>query len=107
MSADGTDRSASDYRHGDKRKNLPAARISGEGRVPAQPKVRDAFSPHLDPILRFDPTGRTLRSWRARRSLTCSWIGISEISSKKSVPPCACINFPSRAMAAPVKAPFS
>lgn len=46
-----------DYRHKTaKRKNNPPAKIAAEGTVPAIPKARYAYSPHLTPILRFDPT---------------------------------------------------
>jgi adenine-specific DNA-methyltransferase len=48
-----------DYRHDSaKRKNLPGAAMAGEGEVPRKGRVRYAYSPHLDPVLRFDPTGR-------------------------------------------------
>lgn len=47
-----------DYRHkGAKRKNNPPAPLAGEGTVPAVPKVRYEYSPHLPPVLRFDATG--------------------------------------------------
>jgi len=47
-----------DYRHsGDKRKNIPPAKMAGEGVIPAVKKARYYFSPHLSPELRFDPTG--------------------------------------------------
>lgn len=59
MAGSAADGAATDYRYGETRKNLPAAQIAGEGKIPAQPKVRYAYSPHLDPILRFDPTGRS------------------------------------------------
>lgn len=46
-----------DYRHKTaRRKNNPPAKIAAEGTVPAIPKARYAYSPHLAPILRFDPT---------------------------------------------------
>jgi adenine-specific DNA-methyltransferase len=49
----------SDYRHESvTRKNLPGAAMAGEGEVPRKGRVRYAYSPHLDPVLRFDPTGR-------------------------------------------------
>lgn len=48
----------SDYRYGDKRTNLPPAKIAGEADIPKAKKVKYAYSPHLDPILRFDPTAR-------------------------------------------------
>jgi adenine-specific DNA-methyltransferase len=48
-----------DYRHeGSTRKNLPGAAMAGEGEVPKAKRVHYAYSPHLDPVLRFDPTGR-------------------------------------------------
>lgn len=47
-----------DYRHAEKRKNIPPAQIASEGQIPKPRKVKYAYSPHLDPILRFDPTGR-------------------------------------------------
>ena len=48
-----------DYRHeGTTRKNLPGAAMAGEGEVPKAKRVKYAYSPHLDPVLRFDPTGR-------------------------------------------------
>src|SRR5437899_1862374 len=47
-----------DYRHtGEKRTNIPPAKMAGECRVPAVPKVRYYYNPHLQPTLRFDPTG--------------------------------------------------
>lgn len=51
-----------DYRHdGEKRTNIPTAKIAAEGQVPAVPKVRYAYNPHLPPVLRFDPTGEADR----------------------------------------------
>ena len=47
-----------DYRHtGEKRKNIPPAKIAAEGIVPRVPKVRYYYNPHLPPVLRFDSTG--------------------------------------------------
>src|SRR2546428_7403660 len=47
-----------DYRHiREKRTNIPPAKIAAEGAVPKVPKARYHYSPHLPPILRFDPTG--------------------------------------------------
>jgi len=52
------DERAVDYRYtGEKRTNIPPARIAGEGKVPMVPKARYAYSPHLPPRLQFDPTG--------------------------------------------------
>jgi len=51
-----------DYRHkGEKRPNIPPAKIAAEGKVPAVAKVRYRYSPHLPPELRFDPTGKADR----------------------------------------------
>jgi len=48
-----------DYRHeGEKRKNVPLAKIAAEGEVPKFKKVRYYYSPHLSPELRFDPEGK-------------------------------------------------
>jgi adenine-specific DNA-methyltransferase len=47
------------FQHGDaKRKNIPSAAMEAEGQVPRAKRVKYAYSPHLDPVLRFDPTGR-------------------------------------------------
>ena len=47
-----------DYRHEQaKRKNNPPAKIAAEGTVPAVPKARYEYDPHLPPVLRFDPHG--------------------------------------------------
>lgn len=35
--------------------------MAGEGEVPRKARVKYAYSPHLDPVLRFDPTGRADR----------------------------------------------
>lgn len=52
------DERAVDYRYtGEKRTNIPPARMAGEGTVPTVPKARYAYSPHLPPTLQFDPTG--------------------------------------------------
>jgi len=52
----------SDYRHESAtRKNLPGAAMAGEGEMPKKGRVKYAYSPHLDPVLRFDPTGRADR----------------------------------------------
>jgi adenine-specific DNA-methyltransferase len=46
------------YRHtGEKRKNIPLAKIAAEGNIPKIKKARYYYSPHLSPELRFDPTG--------------------------------------------------
>jgi len=46
------------YRHDATRTNIPPAQIAGEGRIPKAKRVKYAYSPHLDPVLRFDPEGR-------------------------------------------------
>jgi adenine-specific DNA-methyltransferase len=47
-----------DYRHTrEKRTNIPPAKIAAEGAVPKVPKARYYYSPHLPPVLRFDPAG--------------------------------------------------
>src|SRR2546423_11375690 len=47
-----------DYRYtGEKRTNIPPAKIAGEGKVPQAPKARYYYNPHLPPTLRFDSTG--------------------------------------------------
>jgi len=47
-----------DFRHtSEKRPNIPPAKIAGEGKVPRIPKAKYHYSPHLPPVLRFDPTG--------------------------------------------------
>lgn len=49
---------AKDYRHtGEKRKNVPLAKIAAEGDIPKVKKARYYYSPHLSPGLRFDPEG--------------------------------------------------
>jgi adenine-specific DNA-methyltransferase len=53
---------AADYRHAEaKRKNLPPAKIAAEGKVPKVEKARYSYSPHLPPVLRFDPDGKADR----------------------------------------------
>lgn len=65
-----------DYRQGEeKRTNIPPAKIAEEGRVPKVEKARYYYSPHLPPVLRFDPTGEAdklpeLIAEVARRPLT-------------------------------------
>jgi adenine-specific DNA-methyltransferase len=46
-----------DHKHKSaQRKNIPIAKISGEGKIPTVGKVAYAYSPHLRPQLRFDTT---------------------------------------------------
>jgi hypothetical protein len=56
---------------------------------------------------RVSPTRNTTRSCSARRSFTCSSIGISPISSRNSVPPSAAWNLPCLFETAPVNAPLT
>ena len=47
-----------DYRHAEaKRKNNPPAKIAAEGVVPAVPRAKYEYNPHLPPVLRFDQHG--------------------------------------------------
>jgi adenine-specific DNA-methyltransferase len=56
------DARTTDYRHaGEKRTNIPPAKIAAEGKVPKVEKVKYDYSPHLPPLLRFDPTGKADR----------------------------------------------
>lgn len=45
------------FRHEEKRLNNPPAKIASEGNVPKVPKAVYHYSPHLPPVLRFDPSG--------------------------------------------------
>ena len=48
-----------DYRHNEAtRPNNPPAAMAAEGRTPPAPRTIYAYSPRLDPVLRFDPSGR-------------------------------------------------
>ncbi|MFL6260143.1 MAG: site-specific DNA-methyltransferase [Thermoanaerobaculia bacterium] len=58
-----------DYRHDERRKNIPPAQIAGEGEVPRARKVRYAYNPHLPPVLRFDDSGKTDRKIERLRAL--------------------------------------
>jgi hypothetical protein len=53
------------------------------------------------------PSRVTARSCSTRSSRACSACGMSPISSRNSLPPCACSNLPRCARIAPVNAPFS
>ena len=52
-----------DYRHAEKRKNIPPAGLAAQGKVKEAPKARYAYDPHLPPVLRFDSTRQ--RRWPA------------------------------------------
>jgi len=50
------------YKHDSaKRKNIPTAKMAGEGKIPKVAKATYSYSPHLSPVLRFDASGRTDR----------------------------------------------
>lgn len=49
--------SVTDYRHSEKRKNIPPAGLASQGKINEVPKTRYSYDPHLPPVLRFDPTG--------------------------------------------------
>ena len=53
-----TDSQVTDYRHADKRKNIPPAGLAAQGKVKEVPKARYSYDPHLPPVLRFDSTGK-------------------------------------------------
>ena len=57
--------------------------------------------------VRREPTAVTSPLWSVRSSFACSSVGMSPISSRKSVPPEASRKRPGRASIAPVKAPRS
>ena len=65
-----------DYRHtGEKRKNIPPAKIAAQGKVPNEARVHYQYSPHLPPTLRFDTQGKAdalpeLVEAAGKRSLT-------------------------------------
>ena len=48
-----------DYRYdSEKRKNIPPAKIAGEGTVPLLPKIQYHYSPRRHPVLQFDTDGK-------------------------------------------------
>lgn len=50
------------YKHGSaKRKNIPTAKMAAEGKIPRVQKASYSYSPHLSPVLRFDPSGQSQR----------------------------------------------
>jgi adenine-specific DNA-methyltransferase len=53
-----SDSQVTDYRHVEKRKNIPPAGLAAQGRVREVPRARYAYDPHLPPVLRFDSTGK-------------------------------------------------
>jgi len=65
-----------DYRHPEAtRKNNPPAALAAAGMVPAIPKAKYEYNPHLPPVLRFDETGKSdrlpeLLAQAKRRALT-------------------------------------
>ena len=56
--ADSSGVKVADYRYDDTRKNIPPAKIAAEGRIPDVPKLHYSYSPRLDPVLRFDGSGK-------------------------------------------------
>jgi adenine-specific DNA-methyltransferase len=64
-----------DYRHEDKRKNIPSAQMERQGTVPKAERAKYHYNPHLPPELRFDSTGKpdalpTLIAAAQKRPLT-------------------------------------
>lgn len=55
------DQSITDYRHSEKRKNIPPAGLAAQGKVHEVPRTRYEYDPHLPPVLRFDETGQADR----------------------------------------------
>ncbi len=43
----------------DKRSNIPTSALAGQGSIPKAAKKKYYYNPHLSPVLRFDPTGKT------------------------------------------------
>lgn len=65
---------AKDYRHeGETRKNIPPAKIAGEGQVPKVEKVEYSYSPHLPPRLRFDRTAKADRMLELATAAATRW----------------------------------
>lgn len=50
-----------DYRHDDKRTNIPTSSLAGQGTIPPVAKMKYYYNPHLSPVLRFDPSGKADR----------------------------------------------
>ena len=42
-----------DYRHADKRKNIPPSGLEAQGVIKEVPRIRYEYNPHLPPVLRF------------------------------------------------------
>jgi adenine-specific DNA-methyltransferase len=56
------DKDVEAYRHDEaKRKNIPSAKMAGEGEIPKAKKAQYHYNPHLSPQLRYDPTGKADR----------------------------------------------
>ena len=98
------------------RRDVEADAVEAVEQVLAKKALRDAPSqiavgPRHEPDVDLHggcvPRGSTAPSCRTRKSLACAASGISAISSRKIVPPCAAWKRPSRFLTAPVKAPFS
>lgn len=73
--------SSADYRHSDKtRKNIPPARLAADGSIPRAEEARYTYSPHLPPVLRFDPDAQpdrlaSLVQAAHRRKLSADEVG--------------------------------
>lgn len=51
-----------DYRHKNvMRLNIPPAGLAARGQIAREKQIKFAYNPHLSPILRFDPSGKTDR----------------------------------------------
>jgi hypothetical protein len=62
------DHSTTDYRHDDKRTNIPPAQIASEGKAPRVKRAKYHYSPHHHPSYASTLRPRPTRSWRWRIS---------------------------------------
>src|SRR5207249_11460059 len=53
------DAAVADYRHKNKRKHIPPAGLAAHGKIQETPKLEFVYNPHLPPVLRSDPTGKS------------------------------------------------
>ena len=44
------DQPVTDYRHSEKRKNIPPAGLAGQGKIKEVPKTRYSYDPHHPPV---------------------------------------------------------
>ncbi len=56
---DSGDPSVLNYSYDTKRKNIPPAGLAAQGKVAKEPKKTFLYNPHLPPVLRFDPNGKS------------------------------------------------